>query len=65
MRLNPCRDGIYSSFWPSKRVIPFKKHLMIVSGIVFSGMLIQIFIPRPAYIMGGLFTIIDPIVKSS
>lgn len=64
MRLHPCRDGIYSSFWPKEIVIPTKIHLVVVSGVVYSGMLIRIFLPESASYIGATFAIIDPIVTS-
>jgi Na+/phosphate symporter len=63
MRLHPCRDGIYSSFWPKEIVIPTKIHLAVVSGIVFSGMMIRIFLPYSAPYLGATFAVIDPIVR--
>ena len=63
MRLHPCRDGIYSSFWPKKIVIPTKIHLVVVSVVVLSGMMIRIFLPDSISYLGTIFSIIDPIVR--
>lgn len=60
--LYPCRDATFSAIWGDAEV-PKKTYIIVVSILVFSAMLLGLFIPDVSMVLTVLGSVSNPVVR--